>query len=585
MEANPALEQDEAPAKSAEVVAGHISPRLLKVALTTADTRAHEAIDVKGSEAVSGAIPEEEPEGEPEGEPEEEQVPSSPGPASLSPSLGALELAQAIPIEEEWLFQRSISISPSNIPDELQIGFASVVTGPSVARPSATDECNIPSATMLAEPHAPAGENDRGLLANEFAQVAAPVPPPPAPFFPVCSRGVSQSTEVAVDTTPCLVELAASAISSARTAEVVECPEDGIVEEGRPAGEECERLLPGLFLIGSCRSSSSRSSPAAGGSSRCDIGDEVTSTPRDGPPVLSRFLSPMSSCAPSPPKPTPPPAPASSPACGHTLPTSGSWFSPPPCESLSERGAADTEEPTSTAMPGTARDASAWFRAARRTLLPLGQPMLGRFPSLERLIEVAELSYFAEPSQNAPASRGALSWCCTLQPASAAMTVEVAAADSVPATEARLLSVPRPSMRGLRATSSDALLSQMDSPPTTPIESKSFVSAPTANRVDAETLAASEPRKMLKPPVAAPRAVALSQSVVPCALPTAHTDGSCDSGIQKVRHRPSASRALLPALPRQAPALPSRAPSGDNAADAAELLLSRVVDPFGEDCN
>jgi len=38
----------------------------------------------------------------------------------------------------------------------------------------------------------------------------------------------------------------------------------------------------------------------------------------------------------------------------------------------------------------------------------------------------------------------------------------------------------------------------------------------------------------------------------------------------------------LPAPPRWAPpALPARAPSGDWAADATEVLLARVVDPFG----
>merc|ERR1712217_863391 len=46
---------------------------------------------------------------------------------------------------------------------------------------------------------------------------------------------------------------------------------------------------------------------------------------------------------------------------------------------------------------------------------------------------------------------------------------------------------------------------------------------------------------------------------------------------------PSSPRASsLPAPPRWAPpALPTRGPSGDWAADAAEALLARVVDPFG----
>lgn len=48
----------------------------------------------------------------------------------------------------------------------------------------------------------------------------------------------------------------------------------------------------------------------------------------------------------------------------------------------------------------------------------------------------------------------------------------------------------------------------------------------------------------------------------------------------KVAHSPALSIAL-PVLPKQAPALPERAPSGDSAADAVELLLARVVDPFG----
>lgn len=48
--------------------------------------------------------------------------------------------------------------------------------------------------------------------------------------------------------------------------------------------------------------------------------------------------------------------------------------------------------------------------------------------------------------------------------------------------------------------------------------------------------------------------------------------------ILRVKHR------ALPAPPScSSKALPPRAPSGDDAADAAEMLLARVIDPFGED--
>lgn len=502
---------------------------LLNGSTATTVSGTTEALELVRSREADGVLAD--AAAESEEEPEGEQAPPSP---TLSPAISPLTTSRVMATDavmEEWLFQQSPFSIPTAIADDQTDGQAASASA--ALSDLLCKRRNVQPAAEMASGGVTALElSARKPVAVAAMMLKSPVPPPPPPCFPVCGAGVLRNLNVAVDPTPCLVELAASAVSSARTAEAPEYPEDGA-----PAGEECQRLLPGLLTIGSFHSSSSRSSPGAYGSSRHDVGDEATATPREvsgrSPPSLARFLSPMSSCAPSPHKPAPPAAPASSPA--RVLPPSGGWCPQPACDRSAGQGGEVGEAAPLGAGAATPRDASAWFRAARRTLLPLDGPVLGRLPSLEQLIEVAR---FAEPAE--ARSAGAFACWCTPQCSGTQMQValEVAAASSIPATEARLLSVPRPSMRGLRATSMDPL--------------------PVVSNLPCAAAASSKPS----------------------------TAAAASDGCEEPKARPPHHffrSSSLPALPRQAPALPSRAPSGDNAVDAAELLLARVVDPFGED--
>lgn len=294
-----------------------------------------------------------------------------------------------------------------------------------------------------------------------------------------------------------------------------------------------------------------------------------------------------------------PSAPASSPvrAPAISVPaSSGSWCETP-CESSEGQAGPEAANPPpliNSAPPAAARPApseeGAWLRAARRTLFPR-VPLLGRLPSLERLIELV-----IEPSEQS-STGSSLACCCSPQHARVAAAVDAAAASSIPATEARLLSVPRPSMRGLRATSSDALPAQLGAfgavsakPPvptsvadTAAADSRqvpNFVQGCKARYACSRAYSAEEMAKVVSQADAmvALRAAA-SVDVHAATVPQSVGAAAVVAGLG-AKSGPAAS---LPALPRQAPALPSRAPSGDNAVDAAELLLARVVDPFGED--
>lgn len=392
------------------------------------------------------------------------------------------------------------------------------------------------------------------------------VAPPPAPCFPVNEIGRKSSAEVPIDTTPCLVEIAATASVATAATETepaagledetsspttASCPRAfGEAESSETAApdaekglqrveEECERLLPGLAPDPS-RPVSGRSSPEVIGSSRCDF-DDGSSAPPSGssslrsPRALARLLSPMFQ---SPGKAQPPSCPNSTPVRAPTLtPASGSTWCPPPTrESPAWRKPEEAASPagTATGVPSvsSSRDFGAWFRAARRVMLPLSGSPSGPRPASELLI--AEMCCFGEPASGS--SAGVLSWCCAPERARHPAALEAEAAASIPASEERLLLCPRPSTRGLRATSLEVFPTQLLSPPS-------------------------------KQPVA--------KAEVTPELTTSYKVQTADGILP--------SPAMMPALPKQAPALPSRAPSGDSAVDAAELLLSRVVDPFGED--
>jgi len=513
---------------------------------------------------------------EPEEEPEGEQAPSAPVQLSPTPPLTPGRAVTTTDLsQEDWPFQTSSPFRPRD-------------DGPVVVDCSPAD-CQVTTMTAILQPPVLSLQPLVPLL-------QPPVPPPPASCFPVCASGAPAYC----DSTPCLVELAASAASS--SSRTTECLDGGGAEDG-PAWEECERLLPGLLMPGTCRSGSSRSSPGAGGSSRCDVGGVAAASPREGPgsnTSLARFLSPMSSCAPSPAK--APTAPAPSPVREHVAPSSASssWCPPPQQAGRNGGEVADilphaapaAANDTTTWPPATPRDAGAWFRAARRTLLPLSGPVLGRLPSLERLIEVADISRcFTERPITEPAvASSAGPFACWCTPMSSAKAVDFAAASSIPATEDRLFSVPRPSMRGLRATSTDCLTAQLDrsrSADSTPRTMKPLQSA--SSQCQPAPATAPDVRRVLRPPATAQRAVAVSPSVCEpvspiAAITAADVAGYESSALASEQHSLRlAPHALMPALPKQAPALPSRAPSGDNAADAAELLLARVVNPFGED--
>lgn len=381
------------------------------------------------------------------------------------------------------------------------------------------------------------------LLTTSAATAAvlrAPVPPPPAPCFPVRSAGaLGANLDVAVDPTPCIVELAATASTPARSSRNIS-PSGSLADENMPAGEECQRLLPGCLFQGSCRTTSSCSSPGLPSrSSHCDFDDGSSVTPGAAgcvrtSPGLARFLSPMSSWAASasPARGSSSPCPTSTPVRAPVLTTplsSASWC--PPLHMSQADEETDGTTAAAVARPPAAsasRGFGAWFRTAWRTLPP-------RQPTLERLVQVAELCCSSEPAKES--SAGSFQCCCMPQLASKAVDAEAAA--SVPTTEQKLLSVPRPSARGLRATSLEAMPTQL--------------TVRTATASFAHQLLPAEPHMMTKAPLSA--------------------------GGEEVELLPG----LLPTLPRQAPALPSRAPSGDSAVDAAELLLARVVDPFGED--
>jgi len=373
------------------------------------------------------------------------------------------------------------------------------------------------------------------ILVSTSAATAAvlqpPVPPPPAPCFPVFAAGWGVG-----DLTPCIVELAASTPSSSRTA-CKRSPSGSIADES----EECQWLLPTCVFQGTCHPASSCSSPGpTSRSSYCDLDAGGPATPADASrvrtsPGLARFLSPMSSWAASasPARASASPCPTSTPVRVPvlTMPlSSGSWCPPLHASEADQETRSTAAAVTHASAASASRDFGAWFRAVWRTLSPLtGQP------TLERLVEVAELCCSSEPAEHS--SAGSFGCCCVPQLASKAVEAEAAA--SVPATEQRLLSVPRPSVRGLRATSLEAMPTQL----TVRTSTKSFADAV----LPAE-----------------------SQTTPKAAMST---------GAREVVLSPGS----LPALPRQAPALPLRAPSGDSAVDAAELLLARVVDPFGED--
>lgn len=151
--------------------------------------------------------------------------------------------------------------------------------------------------------------------------------------------------------------------------------------------------------------------------------------------------------------------------------------------------------------------------------------------------------------------------------------MEASAARSVPATEARLLSVPRPSLRGLRATSAE---------PTPVVQlvkplAAAKRSAP-ANQSPAPAM--KPPAPAIKPPTAAEALAGRACRGQRQRRPLAATLAALATADEEAPHPPQ-PLAALPSLPTQAPALPERAPSGDTAADAVELLLARVVDPFG----
>jgi len=536
-----------------------------------ASPRLAEIGDSPRSAGIGGAEPEEEPEGEPSS-PSVSPPPSPAAPARAAAAAEVIVVTADNAEEDEWAFHGPTASSPAFVAaadvifvaadHEQEDGWAfhGLTAGNSVAAiadphakllvytaavvqdsdaPVATQsqrESDLTSRFQPTVPSALAPVATQSQRENDLASRMQPtVPPPPPPCFAIGSNHCIGNMSVAVDTRPCLVELAAaSASSSARSSDPLDCfGESGDVEECAPAGEENERLLPGLFLLGSSRSGSSRT--ADDSSSRCaadNMGDSVAATPRKDvgctPQTLACFLSPMSSCARSPAKPTGPLAPAPSPVQPPPVPASDAnpWYSSPmheAKESLTGRRSVEV----STSAPSAASnqpiaagraDDNTWFRAARRTLLPLSGPLLGRLPSLDQFS-------FTDSA------------CCSVQ--CARSTVEAAAASSIPATEARLLTVPRPSMRGLRTTSGEV----------------APISSPGRGRCEV------------------PVSPLMVRSMTPPVLPGSEVVGN-------VLRRRSAS---MPALPSQAAALPSRAPSGDIAVDAAELLLGREINPFGED--
>lgn len=561
---------------------------------------------------------------EPEEEPEGEQAPASPilSPVAqpLTPiAVVARAVAKAVDQvadededDEDWLFQSRTPIaacSPLSASEFCTNAAVDIAVAASPPRAVGLHTAEDSAIRLCIGP--------RESTPTKTAMLQPPVPPPPAPCFPISAPGVERCLNVAVDPTPCLVELrrpSSSCASSARTAGTPECFRDhDIREDAAPVGEECERLLPGLIEPSSHRTISSRSSPGASGSchSRADLGDAATPLCKEhaasSPRVLARFLSPMSACAPtcspSPSKWGGPPAPASSPAPVRApalmLPAAPESFVPEPAESESF-----IPDPTGRTVPEIARPAPLVHSYsapaapampcdnARRTLFP-GRPMLGRLASFECFLELV-----TEPSSSS--SAGSLGCCCAPQRAARApAAVDVVAASSIPATEARLLTVPRPSMRGLRATNSDALPAQLSDPSTSSSAAPTFVKpaipATESNPLAAEPCELWNPMTVGKPVIpldGMTKAAREAEAMAALRAAAAAADGLASRG----REPPKAVAAIviaavpvadgpasLPALPRQAAALPSRCPSGDCAVDAAELLLARVVDPFGDD--
>jgi hypothetical protein len=286
------------------------------------------------------------------------------------------------------------------------------------------------------------------------------VPPPPAPCFPVQKLVGEAAAEFTVDPTPCLVELAATSQEpkserSETTAEIpMQCEMQ--VEE---FGAESELLLPDSNDAGCCQT------PYASSSGTCHSSRDFITPPSGvdsqslsrtdprreyhprSPLAVALLMSPSVSvsCVSSS-QPSPRPAP---PRCSPLVVAGPGSFAD-----------VEQQQPEELRAPESAEfwpncDETAWLRAARRTLLPLGVSPWGHSLDWEHLVESSSLA--------------ALDCCCAPQvsrPSVVQTSGQCGSAGSTSydsdavAIETRLLQVPRPSLQGLRVAGAHPVLAR-----------------------------------------------------------------------------------------------------------------------------